>query len=258
MSLITKIPGVTFTDTSLPKLYRDSAITAGCLWAHDALDTYSWPSQSAPLSGQHWVDMSPIGSDSIAPSSGIGFSAGFTKAAAGYFTNPVSGKVAGGADGFLYLLWLKHATQPTTGNSGIAGLFDSNALHQYGIVCSNNVSNGDIKLWFNGIYLITIPAVAAGTILQLGLALKKVGGVYTALGYKNGVLIGSSASAGASILQPTATTPRLGNVQSGSYTDTWAGTFYRDAFFETSALANQAAITALVLKDYNANVGRFS
>lgn len=41
MSLIIKIPGVTFTDSTLPKLYRDSLINTGSLYCYDFLDAYT-------------------------------------------------------------------------------------------------------------------------------------------------------------------------------------------------------------------------
>ena len=51
MSLITRIPGVTFTDNTLPKLYRDSIITPGTKWLYDAGDTYSFAKQATPTPG---------------------------------------------------------------------------------------------------------------------------------------------------------------------------------------------------------------
>ena len=258
MTLITKIPGVIFTDTTLPKLYRDTAITPGTKWAYDALDTYSWPQQAAPTTGGAWRDMSPAGGDAIFSNSSLGFSGGFTKSAAGFLTCPASGKVASNAAGFLFILWLKYGTQPSSGYSGVAGCFDGNTLNQYGITVNNDSLNGTF-VWRSGAVDLGVfeNHPAAGTIMQVAISAKKLGnGTYTMAAYKNGALVATSNNGVTAIQQPV-TAPRIGYTSTGAFTDTFAGTFYRSLFDDTSTLADQSAITALVLKDYNANVGRF-
>jgi hypothetical protein len=61
MSLIIRIPNVTFTDESLPKLYRDSIISPSTVFAYDATNPASWPKQGAPADGapsaDKWVNL---------------------------------------------------------------------------------------------------------------------------------------------------------------------------------------------------------
>jgi hypothetical protein len=260
MAIITKIPGVTFTDTALPKLYRDSVINTGTEWVYDALDTYSYPAQSAPTAGDVWGSLTPAAANATLSGTGVGFSGGFTKTGAGYFNAPATGKVAASADGLLFVIWFKYGTQATSGNSGIAGLFDSNAVNQYGLTVDNNVSNGNMLCRLNNgaSGMAILNSVPSGTIYQIAMSLKKqTDGTYVGAFYKNGVLLESSA-AGSSIAQPVATAPRIGSVASGAYSGNFQGTIYRSFFDNTSALADQAAITALVLKDYTDNVSRFT
>lgn len=260
MAIITKIPGVTFTDTALPKLYRDSVINTGTKWAYDALDTYSYPAQSAPSNGATWASMTPTAADATMVGATMGFANGFVKTGSDYFNAPTTGKVGASADGLLFVIWFKYGTQPTTGYSGIAGLFDSNSVNQYGLTVDNNVSNGNmLGRLNNGAYGLNIMnSVTAGTIHQIAMSLKKqLDGSYIGAFYRNGILLGSGA-AGSSIAQPVATNPRIGNVTSGAYSGVFQGTIYRSFFDDTSTLENQAAITALVLKDYTDNVSRFT
>jgi len=260
MTLITKIPGAVFSDDTLPKLYRDKSITAGTQWAYDSLDTYSWAKQAAPLANENWKDISPVGGDATLSATGLGFAGGFTKNAPGYFSAPTTGKVSANAEGLLFILWLKYGLQPTSGYSGIAGCFDSNNLGQYGLTVNNDASNGNLVASVNSVLvgsMVIANHPVSGTILQIALSLKRqTNGSYVAGSYKNGVLLGTSA-AGNSIQQPT-TPPRIGYTSNGVFSDTFIGTFYRSLFDDTSTLADQSAITALVLKDYNANVGRFA
>lgn len=262
MTIITKIPGVTFTDATLPKLYRDAVITAGTKWVYDALDTYSYAKQAAPVAGTDvWKDLTPNAADaSLHAGASLGFSGGFTKAAAGYFDCPASGKVGASAGGFLFILWLKYGAQPSSGYSGLAGCFDSNSLGQYGLTVNNDGSNGNIVAGINSQNPgggVVASHQAAGTILQIGLALKKqVDNSYVASTYKNGALV-ATVAAGTTIQQPT-TGPRIGTTSAGAFADTFVGTFYRSLFDDTSTLADQAAITAMVLADYTANNGRFT
>lgn len=258
MTLIFKIPGVTFTDTTLPKLYRDSAVTLGSKWLYDALDLFSYSKQSAPVAGDLWKDLSPAANNAmLSAGSDLGFNGGFTKAAAGYFDAPTTGRVADNADGFLFTLTFKYGLQPATYYIGVAGCFDSNGTNQYGITINPAADNGNVVAHINGFSAVVAHSPPAGTIMHIGLALKRQGdGSYIAYTFYQGVLVRTVAT-GNTIQQPT-TPPRIGWTSSGAHSDTFVGTFYRATFDDTSTMTTLEAITEAVVKDRNDNIGRFA
>ena len=262
MSLITKIPGVTFTDTSLPKLYHDAVITTGTKYVFDAGDTYSFAKQATPTAGVDvWSDLTP--NDSPAAFAGtVPFASGgfsFDPTAFGNtITLPTSGKFAAGADGFLFTIWLKHLAAATAAYSGIAGLADSTTpgVNQFSID-SGPANSGQYRLCADGL-ISAYPTPAVNSINQFAISAKKNGGgTYDYFYYQNGVLLSTVTAGRTALGQSTLmASPVIGYVNGFSF-----GAHFR-AFRawqdDTSTLTNQAAITALVLKDYNANVGRFS
>ena len=261
MSLITKIPGVIFTDTSLPKLYRDAVITAGTQFVFDADDTYSFAKQATPTPGVDvWVDLSPKNATaafgSACPFDTDGFTTSTVTNVVTGIHLPASGKFGPTPAGFIFTYWFKYLYANTIFYPAFAGLSNNTSLgtHQYSIDNGNN--NGLIRLVVDSaIYqFIGVP----GTIYQLAVAAKKLGnGTYQLMTFKNGELVFNSSPGRTVLGQSTnMANPVIG--ASGGFGPAVNQKAYRCWYDDTSTLADQAAITALVLKDYNANVGRFS
>lgn len=259
MTIIQKIPGNVFS-ASLPKLYRDRAITAGCKFCFDAMDTYSWSKQAAPISSDQMVNLMDGLAAATFGATVPGWTNGFTFAAGADTINlPTSGKLATNAAGFLFVCWIKHGTPAGAGVQGVAGIGNNTTTdHQYSVSYDIGTT-GKLQLngngnWPAGGYAFT-PTV--GNIYQLAIAAKqRVDLTYDIYYYVNGVLVSSYHDTKTSITATACTQPTVGIVGS-AFSNSYVGTFYRAWLDDTSALASVADITALVLADYTANTGRF-
>lgn len=263
MALITKIPGVTFTDNTLPKLYRESVITAGTRFLFDADDTYSYPSQATPVPGTTtWRDLSPVGATasfgSATPFEVNGFNMstavdqakGIQLPASGKFTaNPASG-------GFLVTYWFKYLSVSASSYASFMGLADTTSLgaNQYS-VDNGAPSSNKIRVSVDS-YLNQFDGVVGG-IYQVAMAAKLLGnGTYKLMTFVNGTLLGTSSPGRTVLGQATGANPIIGG--SGGFAAGTNQKALRCWYDNTSTLADQAAITALVLKDYTDNVSRFT
>lgn len=260
MSLITRITDVTFTDTSLPKLYRDSVINPGTQFLYDSKNPLSWPKQAAPAAGSpsadKWVDLVDLSNDGL-----------FTDLAAGWATN--GGFVSGGGPmdkiqanngvvpsaltKMLAVVWFKHTSGGGTFNSLVANFADmltichTNALTS-GIPANRYyaVSNGSAPGEILG---IGDTSGLAGQIFQVALSWDNaerairfyVNGVYTGLrgGFQN----------------LAAPTRMYSLMQASGYNSDYRGTFYR--WFLDNLSGNKTA-AELVAIDWAANNGRFA
>ena len=262
MTLITRIPGVTFSDASLSKLYRDPLITPGTKWLYDAGDLYSYAKQAAPTAGVDvWKSLTDTAADaSIAGT--IGYSnSGFNFSTTGptdRINLPASGKAAANANGFLVILWLNWGTQTATTGSGlVAGCISSNATKQWGFTVGFNGSNGSLLLSANGSSQAqSLGNQPAGTNLQVAISMKKsVGGTFDYKLYKNGVSVYTASSSDTSILQPGQSNPIIGGAAGADFTNgDWVGRIYRAFYDDLSTTADAAT---LVAADYAANNARF-
>ncbi|RKR82664.1 hypothetical protein BDD43_2849 [Mucilaginibacter gracilis] len=57
MSLIHKLPGVAFTDATLPKLYRDAIVNSGSKFLFDFSNSWCWPKQANPVITDTFVNL---------------------------------------------------------------------------------------------------------------------------------------------------------------------------------------------------------
>ena len=106
----------TFSNASLPLDYPDTVMNTRTKYLYDALDTASWPSQAATVSGSRWKDIMIAGSgDAIAGSAVIAFTGGFVLSATTNqrFTLPSSAKIAATSKGFIATTWVKPAAMST-------------------------------------------------------------------------------------------------------------------------------------------------
>lgn len=262
MSLITRIPGVTFTDNTLPKLYRDSIITPGTKWLYDAGDTYSFAKQATPTPGTDvWKSLTETPADA-AFAGALAFANGgfnFTNAGTDKITLPASTKVAANARGFLSVLWINWGAQvPISGYGFIAGCLDDNSTNQWSFSTQWNADNGNLVALINGgqpngnsSRIINIPA---GTRIQIGVALvKQSNGLYDAFVFKDGAILTRQNNWAASIKQPAQANPLIG-VSPATFSPDWTGRVYR-AFFDD--LSTTTDPLTLVAADYAANAARF-
>lgn len=263
MSIITRIPGVTFTDASLPKLYRDNIVTAGTKWLYDAKDAYSYAKQAAPVAGTDaWVNLTESGVNASFGGS-VGFSGGgfdfLPASGSDIITLPASGKVAANTAGFLAILWIEWGLQTSVSGYGVVGGCMSGTTAQWGWATQWNGNNGNLTSLVNGLQpnevASLLPNIAAGTKLQLGLSyLRKADGTMDARVYRNGAHVTTQNMGNSPLVQPAATNPVLG-ATSTTFSPDWKGKVYRSFFDDLSTTADPLT---LVAADYAANVGRFS
>ena len=89
MALIAKIPDTSFTNLSLPKLYRDAVITPGTLFCYDFADPTSWVKQANSASGDVVKNLVDGGEDAALGTTALSFSGG---GLGGFGTTP-TGKI---------------------------------------------------------------------------------------------------------------------------------------------------------------------
>jgi len=241
----------TCTDTSLPILYRDPAISVGSLFCYDALDTYSWPTQAAPGGAASLVDLSPVAANASIAAVALGWSNGFVfdSADADMITLPTSSKLASGVTSFGVSFWFKPATIVGSGKD-IFGIGDggSFALVQYSL----HRDLGAVYAYANGTQISSVPIVA-GTVVQIGITIELSGGTYTRRIWKNGVNTSTTTNA-APMVQPTMPAAVIGGLAGvhGANGDDF--TFYR---CHADSLTTRTA-AQFIAADYAAGVGRFS
>lgn len=259
MSLIHKITSNSFTNSALPVLRRDGVANAGTLESFDALDLYSFAKQASPAIGtDKWKSLL---SANVADFTGaVGFNAGFTVNGGSdsiilpsSFVIPASGKG-------VFIVWLKYGVQTQTSGTGrLFGLMSaSSSISQWSAYINHgaaDISSLVIVISPNGQALIggfnPGTALTASRVVQLAVSLEIIGGVVVSKGFLNGALQTAFTSALTTVPQPSGTPKLAGN--DGSMANTFVGKFYRSVFDPLTATTPEA----LVLKDYNANVGRF-
>lgn len=251
--LIFRLPGL-FTDTTIPKLYRDKVITAGTKFCFDAKDTYSFPRQAAPVPGLDvWVNLVDGG-----PSGGftgaIGFDGGFKLASSGgrRIVLPASGIAPANADGFVAIIWVKLGT--ATGGSVVlnAGSDYNASGNQYAMTWSR--AGGDLRFHVGGWQLNAVLTANAKPedVYQFAMSMKKrpSDGKYDLTAYINGVAKGKSISAYTSMPQPTASYPNPLIGAGPNLSDiNWDGVVYRSVYDDCSV----KSAAELVALDYAEN-----
>lgn len=257
MSLIIKVPGVTFTKP-LPKLYRDAVINAGTLACYDALNRVSWQKQLAPLTGspstEKWVNLVDGVADglftSIAPSSEITFANGFVSSnlSSSEKITLLNSAIPAPPSAILGIQWVKHGVQTATGQIAVANFFGWGLIGYtesvYGAIPANRFYVGG-----SGSAPREIPnVISSGSVLQLAVYFDSA--TLTLKGYVNGVEVVSAA--GYAALGASATPATL-MFQAG-ISSAYLGTFYRTIIDKMTAGKTPAEIVAL---DYALNNGRF-
>lgn len=255
MSLIIKIPNVTFTDPTLPKLYRDSIISPSTVFAYDTGNPFSYPKQAAPASGSpsadKWVNLVTSASDGIitSPSGDITWGAnGGLVSSVGPFDkiSALNGAVPaaiGSTGKAVSILWMKH---------GAGNTYDNNIIFSCGAVGLRHQGSTNRFLPFSNAAGQTCnptldTSTIVGSVVQIAVSVDNASRKYRF--YLNGVqtAIGDCYQDAT----PTACAMLLASGYAGAY----IGTFYRWIFDTVPSGKTEAQFIA---DDYAANVGRFS
>lgn len=248
-----------FTNTAIPKLYRDKVITAGTKYCFDTLDTFSFAKQAAPVAGVDvWKNLLD-GGPTAAFTGSLGFSkGGFDFAAAGQQTVvlPASGISASSAEAFATAVWISCANDGT--NQGIFGGADNftDTTNQYSAHFFMNGGNAELKMYQGSRNVTVAINPLASEIVQLGWSAKKRAsdGKYDLGFYKNGVLISQQVSVGTALATLTAQPlPRIGALN-GNVGNSWPGRAYR-AWFDDCSIKTGAELIGI---DYQQNAGRIA
>lgn len=255
MTLILRVPGISFSNTAIPLLYNDVVANAGTLDIFDALDAdVSWPSQGDPSEGSDtWKSLLTANTASFAGT--VGWSDGFTiDATPDVITMPSTFKFGASADGIV-IFWLKVGTQAfTSGTNNYVARVGNLGTNQW--VCFMNYAASEAST-FLGVYSSNnaavigqkaISAMAASRVLQVAISMELVGGVYVEKLFFDGALAGTSTTALATLPQPS------GQMFFGGSTNAFTGTVLR-------AVADDLSVTtpeALAALDYATHVARLT
>lgn len=213
MTLLLRVPGISFTDTTIPILRNDRIANNGTLDIFDALDAdVSWPAQADPIEGTDtWKSL--IGSNSAEFAGTVGWSNGFTlDATADTITLPATFK-RGAAENGVVSFWIKFGTQAFTSGSNnyIARVGNIGTGNQW--VCYMQYGTTDANT-FVAVYsgnnagtalpLTQISTLGASKIAHIAVSMELIGGVYVYKGFWNGSKIDTFTSALTSLPQPAA------------------------------------------------------
>ena len=257
MSLIIKTSSA-FTDTALPKLYRDSLINAGSLMLFVFANLFCFAKQATPIATDTFLNLVDG-----APNASIHYSNAMGFAGGGVFLPGYGGGdstyidlgdnydlAALGSPDFLQIAWIKQnpASYDTVSNQGIWGRSNgiSTANCQFMLEMNpplvGRVSNGtiNVNLSAGGSFA---PPVGVTQIAQAW-----VNGTLNL--YANGAFMASAALAGP-LNNPAGARAKIGAIQ-----NFFKGYVYR-TYLENLTVSSKNPATQ-VLADYNANVSRFS
>lgn len=268
MSLIIKVPGVSFTKPGLPKLYRDAVAGTGTKFIYDALNTVSWAKQAAPADGTPSADKlvnlvdgsldGVIHSPSGAGSS-IAWSNGFVSSDLSSSDKIVAlnGSVPSASTKCVGIVWFKHGAQTTDGanNVIIANFADMLSISlATAAIASPPVADNRFYIGSSGSAVQELTNVGdattkVGTVFQMAVAYdnssKKM------LGFVNGVLVTTRDG----YQNMTAPVNPHTLFQRVAVSSGYKGTFYRFLFDDLSDGRSAAEIVA---RDYALNNGRFT
>lgn len=260
--------GVNFigNDTAVPpagvvlkKLYKDEALTQYDVFAFDALDPQSWPSQVAPTVGSSLLDISPVGTNNASfnvPGS-ITFNGGFqfSSAARPQIILPAAVQSAASSLGNIQMFWLY--VPATTTIRKLYGWLKSGTLG-WGLY-SNNVNLQHVLNADGGNFTINFPA-AGLYLICTGRVADGVGGFLRRYRIYNaaGLVTNGGGASGANSVQPASATSIIG--EDGTFSATSpALRAYRARVLDvgtTAGIATAAWFDALCDVEFNLNKTR--
>lgn len=252
MSLILRIPEVSFSDTTIPILRNDSVADAGTLDIFDALDAdLSWTKQANPSEGvDTWNSL--VGSPpNVASFSGsVGWSNGFTtdNTDQDQIDLPDTFRWSGTQERCV-IFWVKPGT-PVDTAPGVfgwkkTGTGDSPYL-AYVSGTSIIFTQGQ-----GGSQVIASDAINVGVLRQYAFSFEFTGGVYVTKFFKNGALV-NTVTGTATTMGLTGSTARLAGPLLTS--QKFVGTFLRAVSDDLSVSTPEA----LVALDYATHQSRLA
>jgi hypothetical protein len=255
MTLRHIIPGLSFTDTSIVKLYRDIIANDGTLDIFDALDAYSWAKQGDPTEGSDtWKSLIGTSPNTASFGGSVGWSSGFTTNATDVdvITLPDTFRPSGTASRCM-IFWMKPGTQTETGSVPVFGWWKTGTgdspYFAYWASAGDamNFSQG------NGGTQIIASHVRPTTVQQYAFSLQPIGagGVYVTKFFRNGVLVNTITGTATSLTLSGRNAELAGPA---GFNKKFVATYYR-------AVADDLSVTtpeALVALDYLKYSARFS
>lgn len=251
MALLLRIPGVSFTDTTIPILRNDRVANAGTLDIFDARDAdLSWPKQGNPVEGADtWRSL--IGSNVSTFSGSVGWSGGFT-------TNNTDQDMIELPDSFRFsgtqercvVFWLKPGT-PVDASAGLFGWKKTGTSDSPYLAYLSGGTNITFTQGQGNFQIIANDEINVGVLRQYAFAFQRIAGVYVTKFFKNGVLV-NAITGTASTMTLSGNSARLAGAHLTA--QKFIGTFYR-------ALADGLTHTtpeSLVALDYATHVERLS
>lgn len=256
MALLQKLNGITFTNTTIPKIYRDEVVTKGGIYCYDLADATSWVKQSNSVSGDVIANLVDGGEVATLTSDALTFAGGgftnFAVAGTQRILLPDAAKLEANTGGFLVAVWIKPGTQTQAAADLVAG-YRYVDTGPWGI----RYTSPNHKVLVNG------EVVSLGTLTsavhQVVMGWVPVSaGVFEKRVYLDGALF--SASASPATLQAPTTLPTkatLGDAYGTTGLNSlWVGSIYRSWMDDLGVSGADPLV--LVQKDWAANNGRFS
>jgi hypothetical protein len=261
MAVVIKLNGVSFTDDTLPRVYRDALIDSGSLFMLDFADSFCWPKQNDPADNElirDLVDTDSYGQWTLESGSTSTFSGGgftFDDQTNEFISLPSAARnLTSDNDGFVFTIWIKHQAQ-TSGFNMVAGYaYQNGTNHQYSI---SSLSTSEYRLQINTGY-VAVPhsVLTEGNIYQMAVARINIDGTYFLRAYVNGSQYGNDSYNGATLNIPVdpSSTSRIG--WGGGYGQLWNGSVYRCWLNDTGLGGGNP--NEMVSLDYSLNQSRFS
>lgn len=253
MALLLRIPGVSFTDTTIPILRNDIVANGGTLDIFDALDAdLSWPKQDNPTEGvDTWGSL--VGDiPNIASFSGsVGWSSGFT-------TDNTDQDMIELPDTFRFsgtnercvIFWLKPGT-PVGTSAGVFGWKKTGTADSPYLAYLSGGTAITFTQGQGGNQVIASDAINVGVLRQYAFSFQFIGGVYVTKFFKNGALV-NTITGTASSMALSGNSARLAGALLTS--QKFIGTFLRAVSDDLSEMTPEA----LVALDYGAHQGRLA
>lgn len=269
MPLIIQAP-VAFTDTTGPKLYRDSIMNPGSMLLFDVASTYSNPLPTGNLTaGQsliNLVDGAPVASvtgtgpayvnnglNGASKHLGISFP-GVNGSGEGFTLGSSYDLHATPLAEFMVILWCRVNSVPVAGASGFQNLLSlatnsSNCLFNIDCGTGNTAPRAAVNEQAGTPGAATFTGFALDQVQQIAVANKFVNGARTTYYYLNGVLVTSQSGGPNSLLDVSAVTIGVGGTKS-------AGKFY-SCYMENLTTSGADPLAQAQL-DYAQRVGNFA
>lgn len=251
MSMLIRLPGVQFDDTTIPILRNDAVANGGTLDIFDALDAdISWPKQSDPTEASDlWRSL--IGANTASFSGSVGWSNGFTtnNTDADTITLPDTFRWEGTNERCI-IVWLTPGTpvdtSPLIFGWTKTGTGDSPYMAYLSGGTSIVFTQGQ-----GGTQVIATDAINVGVLRQYAFSCQMIGGVYVTKVFKNGALK-NTITGTAATMSKTGASARLASA--GLNGQKFVGTFLRVLSDDISEVTPEE----LVKLDYATHFARLS